>query len=72
MKKIEHEVKGSIAQSPFSSYCNMLDIMERITDIDSRLHQIESKLKYISDFIVSPKSEAEDDWVFDIKVGGTD
>jgi archaellum component FlaC len=76
MKDITTELKGSLGQIKDMSQNfdnNLLDIMERITDLDTRLHMIEKKLSFIvlPDFRTEDKDEGE--WLFEGgSYGGTD
>ena len=63
---IKTALKGSMGQVG----TNLLDIMERIADLDSRIHMIERKMT----FLVLPKERSEDEenhWT-NINPGGTD
>jgi hypothetical protein len=62
---LKHEVKGSMG-SCCEDRVDLLDLLERINDVESRLHMIERKLC----FIKLPNIELTDEE--DIKIGGTD
>ena len=59
MKDIKTALKGSMGQVGG----DLLDIMERIADLDARIHMIERKMT----FLVLPEQrsdEEEDDWTY--------
>jgi hypothetical protein len=55
-KDIKTALKGSMGQVG----SDLLDIMERIADLDSRIHMIERKMT----FLVLPKERTEDEEVY--------
>jgi len=65
-KDIKTALKGSMGQVGG----DLLDIMERIADLDARVHMIERKMT----FLVLPKERTEDeeDYWTNINPGGTD